>query len=240
MSRGSVGILFSGGLDSGLLAAVARSYGRPRLYTVGTDGSHDLRMAEEAAAILDLPWVPWVVTPDEVEQACRDLLKVMWVPSPVAVSFELPIFLIASRAEEDVLISGQGADELFGGYDRYLRMSPEDCARSMDEDLAKAMGEMTPIEDTLAGHFHKVVERPFLGSQVIDAAKDIPVQEKIRDGVRKAPLRDIATSMGLDVIASREKKAAQYGSGFMRVLRSRARKRDVSISDYLASLAESD
>ena len=71
MAKGEVGILFSGGLDSGILAALAGDHGDPRLYTVGVEGSHDLRTGRETAEELRLPWTQIALTPDEVITATR-------------------------------------------------------------------------------------------------------------------------------------------------------------------------
>jgi asparagine synthase (glutamine-hydrolysing) len=67
-------------------------------------------------------------------------------------------------------------------------------------------------------------------------AAAIPVNDKIREGVRKAPLRDAAKALNLELIAAREKKAAQYGSGFMKVMRSRAKERKLELREYIAAL----
>lgn len=229
--------MFSGGLDSGLIAALARRHASPRLYTVGLEGSHDMEMSREAAGDLGLPWTPLVMTAEDVIDACRELLAIVPVSSPVTVSFELPLQMIASRAGEEILVSGQGADELFGGYSRYLEMSEENARIGMADDLARMLSEVLPLEETIARQYGKRVERPFLDPGVRKLAAAMPVSEKIRDGTRKAPLRSAAASIGAELIASREKKAAQYGSGFMKVLKSRARKERLTVEELLLSLA---
>jgi asparagine synthase (glutamine-hydrolysing) len=237
MAEGPVAIMFSGGLDSGLIAALAKRHGTPQLYTVGLEGSHDMTMSEEAARYLGLPWTPLVMTPEEVISACRDLLGTVKVKSPVIVSFELPLQMIASRVREETLVSGQGADEMFGGYSRYLEMASEDARRAMVDDLARMFSDVIPLEDEIASKYGKRVERPFLDPGVRKLAASMPVADKIRGGIRKAPLRDAATALGSDLIASREKKAAQYGSGFMKVLKARARREKMTIEELLLSLA---
>jgi asparagine synthase (glutamine-hydrolysing) len=235
MVSGPVAIMFSGGLDSGLLAALGARHGEPHLYTVGMEGSHDLRMSQEAAAVLDLPWTPLVMTTEDVLSSAREVLHSARV-DPVTLSFELPLQMIASRADERVLMSGQGADELFAGYDRYLRMPPLDLRAAMDRDLARALAAAVPLEDAIAGRYNKRVERPYLQPDVIELAASIPVDEHLRGGVRKAPLRDVAASLGQPLIASREKKAAQYGTGFMKVLRSLAKQDGIPVSEFVDRL----
>ena len=237
MARGPVAIMFSGGLDSGLLALLARRHGLPHLYTVGLEGSHDMLMSEEASRSLGLPWSPLVMTPNDVVDACRELLRNVNITSPIVLSFELPLHIVASRAEEGTLISGQGADELFGGYSRYQGMAPEDAHRSISEDLVELLERTVPLEDAIASRYGKCVERPFLYPRVRKIAASMPVSDKVQGSVRKVPLRSAARSLGGELIASREKKAAQYGSGLMKVIRSEARREKLTIEGYLISLA---
>lgn len=238
MEQGPVALMFSGGLDSGLLAALARKHGVPMLYTVGVEDAYDMRMSEEMAADLDLPWTPIIMTPDEVMASCRETLRITTIDHPVVLSFELPLQIIASRAKENILMSGQGADEMFGGYNRYLEMPADQLEQAMRDDLAKVLADGAPLDRTIAGHYGKRIEHPFLDPDVRRIAEAMPAAEKLRDGVRKAPLRDAALSMGMEMLAAREKKAAQYGSGFMKVMKSQARKRKLELKGHMAAMRE--
>jgi asparagine synthase (glutamine-hydrolysing) len=233
ISEGPSAILFSGGLDSGLLAALAKRHGTPHLYTVGIEGSHDLRMGEEAASALDLPWTPFVLTSDEIIAECRRLLAIAQIDSPVVLSFELPLQIIASRVKETVLLSGQGADEMFGGYNRYLQMAPVELEKEMRKDLAGVLATGAPLDFVIAAHYEKAIKHPFLNAEVVKAASLIPVEQKISNGVRKAPLRKMLSSLGYDIIAQREKKAAQYGSGFMKVIKAKAKQSNLELQDFM-------
>ena len=236
MSDKPVAIMFSGGLDSGVLAALAKRYGSPTLYTVGIDRSHDLRAGEEGASALDLPWTPYVLTEDEVLAACREALSIVPMDHPVVLSFELPLQIIASRCRERDLMSGQGADEIYGGYRRYLDMPSEELGMSLRADLEHVLRDGAPMDHRIAGHYGKEIHHPFLDPGVRNVSGAIPAGEMIRDGVRKAPLRDAAMLLGIEGIASREKKAAQYGSGFMKAMKAEARRRRVSLKDLMAEL----
>ena len=233
----NVAILFSGGVDSGLLAAIARRHSRPRLYTVGIEGAPDLVAAEDAAARLELPWRPLIVDGDELERHCLALLQLTPPDDPITLSFELPLHIVASASEEGVLITGQGADELFAGYHRYLSMPPVELAKALETDLAKVIESVVPLDRRIAARYGKQVRHPFLDPRTIDLARSIPVDEMIVSGDRKVPLRQAAELMGLGPTARREKKAAQYGSGIMNVLRSRARSRSLTLREYLEELA---
>jgi asparagine synthase (glutamine-hydrolysing) len=230
-------ILFSGGVDSGILATVARRHWRPMLYTVGVEGSPDLIASEEAAECLNLPWTPMIIDASEVERQALALLDMVPPDDPVTLSFELPLKIVASQVREDTLITGQGADELFAGYSRYLIMGPEELESALVSDLEKVLEHAAPLERRIATHHGKQVFHPFLDPRVIQAARSIPSNELIVQGTRKAPLRHAAAEIGVGPPTWREKKAAQYGSGIMNTLRSLARRRSLTLREYLEELA---
>lgn len=233
----STAILFSGGVDSALLAAIAGRRSRPRLYTVGVQGASDLVASEGAAARLDLPWRPILVDAEELERHVRALLQLMPPDDPVTLSFELPLHIVASICQEDILVTGQGADELFAGYHRYLAMKPDELASALEADLEKVLEQVAPLDRRIAARHGKQVRHPFLDRRTIGVARSIPLDEMIVDGHRKLPLRQAAELLRLGPTAWREKRAAQYGSGFMKVLKARARDRSLTLREYLEALA---
>ena len=119
------GVLLSGGLDSALIAAVARSL-RPSqqlpAYCIRfAEASFDEgREAERIAARLGCPFVPVTVTADDIPSTLRELVTT--TGEPLADPAWLPLAQVAQRASRDVrvLLAGEGADELFGGYPAYL------------------------------------------------------------------------------------------------------------------------
>jgi asparagine synthase (glutamine-hydrolysing) len=236
VAQREAGLLFSGGLDSSVLAAIAAGCSTPRLYTVGIDGAHDLIVAGRTAASLDLPWVGLVVDEEDIMRAIIPMSRLISTRDPLTISFEMPLYLVSKSAEEDLLVSGQGADELFGGYARYLRMSPDELRESKKMDLASLLDAGLRNERRIAEHHGKNVLHPYLHPGVINAVEAVPVAEHIRDGVRKAVLRDVGISLGLGEIATREKKAAQYGSGIMKVMKAAARRKGMALGPFIEEL----
>ncbi len=78
---------------------------------------------------------------------------------------------------------------------------------------------------------------PFLDDELIIAAMGIPGEHKIKNGHKKAVLREIAEEMGLPhEIAWREKRAAQYGSGFDKAFDKLAKQKGIIKSEFVRQL----
>ena len=119
------GVFLSGGLDSSLVAAVAKSLAprrRLRAYTLRfAETSYDEGVfAEQIARHLGLDWTPVSVTPEALQEGIPELIRV--VGEPLADPAWVPTALLARRASRDVKLAlvGEGADELFGGYPTYV------------------------------------------------------------------------------------------------------------------------
>ena len=111
-----IGVAFSGGMDSGLLAALASKYAKSvTCYTCGTDDSFDVAAGKELAEKLGLPWVHCRISKDDIESTIRELILATKVSDPFTISYELQLFTVLRESNERVILSGQGSDEYFGG-----------------------------------------------------------------------------------------------------------------------------
>jgi asparagine synthase (glutamine-hydrolysing) len=119
-----VGILLSGGLDSGLLLALMNEHGRDwPAYTVGYGESFEddeLKDAAETAALLGARHVPIQLDREDFEASFPKIVS--FVEEPITSSSIVPMYFVCRRARQDVKVAliGQGPDELFGGYKRHL------------------------------------------------------------------------------------------------------------------------
>ena len=119
-----VGLLLSGGIDSGLLLALMNLYGKSwPTYTVGygTSYAHDeLADGAETARELASAHTPVILTQSAFEVALPKIVACL--EEPVATSSIVPMYFVCERARQDVKVAliGQGPDELFGGYRRHL------------------------------------------------------------------------------------------------------------------------
>ena len=134
-----VGILLSGGLDSGLLLALMNEHGREwPAYTVGYGANFEddeLADAAESAALLGARHVPVHLDRQEFE---RSLPKIVGcLEEPVASSSIVPMYFVCQRARADVKVAliGQGPDELFCGYKRHIGVRYGQSWRSLPSPL---------------------------------------------------------------------------------------------------------
>ena len=134
-----VGILLSGGLDSGLLLALMNEHGREwPAYTVGYGAKFEddeLVDAAETAALLGARHIPVHLDRQEFE---RSLPKIVGcLEEPVASSSIVPMYFVCQRAREDVKVAliGQGPDELFCGYKRHIGVRYGQSWRSLPAPL---------------------------------------------------------------------------------------------------------
>ena len=121
------------------------------------------------------------------------------------------------------MMLGQLADELFGGYAKYERAlvgrGPEAAASMMAADV-RDCGVRGFLRDELACSRWVEPSFPFADRRVAEFGLSLPVELKISAGVRKAVLREAAVRLGVpEVVAMRQKKAAQYSSGVLKLLR---------------------
>jgi asparagine synthase (glutamine-hydrolysing) len=118
----TVGSFLSGGIDSTAVAALARRH-NPKLLTFTTgferEGYSEIDVAAESAAAIGVEHITKVVSADEMMQTLP--LIVWYLDDPVADPALVPLYFIAREARKHVkvVLSGEGADELFGGYTIY-------------------------------------------------------------------------------------------------------------------------
>jgi asparagine synthase (glutamine-hydrolysing) len=119
-----VGLLLSGGIDSGLLLALMNLHGSSwPTYTVGYGSSFaddELADAAETARVLGSKHTSVTITKSAFEENLPKIVASL--EEPIATSSIVPMYFVCQRARQDVKVAlvGQGPDELFGGYRRHL------------------------------------------------------------------------------------------------------------------------
>jgi asparagine synthase (glutamine-hydrolysing) len=117
-----VGAFLSSGIDSTAIVALAREH-KPdiKTFTVGyeVDGYSEIEVAQQSARWLDVTTIPTLISADDMMNA---LPRIVWhLDDPVADPALVPLYFVAKSAAEHVtvVLSGEGADEFFGGYGIY-------------------------------------------------------------------------------------------------------------------------
>jgi len=139
-----VGILLSGGLDSGLLLALMNEEGGPwPAYTIGygeTFRDDELADAAETASLLGAKHITVELDQTEFESSLPKIVECL--EEPIAASSIVPMYFVSQRARQDVKVAliGQGPDELFGGYKRHLGVHYGDWWRGLPVGLRSMIG----------------------------------------------------------------------------------------------------
>lgn len=120
--KGKVGLFLSGGIDSSLIAALANEEGsQVQAFSVGfaEEGYSEIACAKRTARELGIPHHTHVISTREFMDVVPDVISVM--EDPIADPSSIPLYIAAREAKKhvDVILSGEGADELFGGYSIY-------------------------------------------------------------------------------------------------------------------------
>ena len=219
-------VLFSGGVDSSLITALAARYVPDiTLITVGFPGSNDVKWAPDAAQLLGLEnsLILKIIDLDDVESTIPRVMEALETADPMAISLGVPLYIACTEAKSrniNLLLAGQGADELFGGYHRYkeiAREGPSALHEAIAADVARLPKRDILRDNTVAEAAGVKLAAPFLDPDMVELALSIPAELKVRevDGelVGKYILRRAAENVVPAGIAWRDKKAMQYGSG---------------------------
>lgn len=219
-------IAFSGGLDSSLLAALCND---PELYSVAMAGSHDIRQTIKAAELIGFKDKLHLheLTGDELETAIPFVIRTIGSTDPLKVSIALPLYVASKDAHMDgirVILSGQGADELFAGYKRYESMNYLELESALKRDLDNIADNNLERDDAVTMANSVELRVPYLDRKVVELALRIAPELKICKGIRKYILRRAAKEILPDELVWKEKKAAQYSSGVYSGMEKLARK----------------
>ena len=218
----NVGVAFSGGVDSTLLAKIVKDIGHDiHLLTIGFHDSHDINFAKEVNQILNYPHTISEIDPEKFKEITEKIHQIIKTDNLSWNENSIAFYYVAEIAQKNGLktvVTANGIDELFCGYNSYREAieKGEDEIVKMMNDKLKNEKEMMVAINAVTAEFGVRMIQPFLLSNFIDFAKKIPVSEKIHgsdDMQRKHSIRDLAMDYGIpEVAAKKQKKALQYGS----------------------------
>jgi len=225
-----VGVFLSGGLDSSIVAAImARvadpAHGPVRSFAAGTAGSSDLIAARRIAEHLGLDHTEIVYTADDAVAAVPDVVRSIESYEPSLVRSAVPNFLLAEIAARSVkvVLTGEGADELFAGYAHYLDVDAENLQEVLDDSINGLHNLNLQRCDRVTMAHGLEARVPFLDLDMIALAREIPIDWRVpwRLGQEKALLREAFAGWLPDDLLWRVKEQFGDGSGTADVMRAR-------------------
>lgn len=250
------GILFSGGVDSSLIALICKELGVDtrrqslrspkntkhfcdfKCYVGAVSGfseAEDLRYARKAAKLLNVELVEGIVEFKDVEKYLKRVLPLIESNNVIKAGVALTFFAACEKAKKDgirVIFSGVGSEDLFAGYERHIKANDinKDCLsgilRIYERDLYR--------DDVVTMANNLELRVPFLDKSLVDYSIKIPAKYKFEGEIKKKILRECAEELGLaSEIAFRKRRAAQYGSNFDKAIEKLAKKNNKNKSAYL-------
>jgi asparagine synthase (glutamine-hydrolysing) len=218
-----IGVFLSGGLDSSLVAAIMARQGaetgqRVRSFAAGVADSADLRAARRVAEHLGLEHYERVYDADELLDVLPQVVRSMEAYEPSLVRSAVPNYLLAELAAEHVkvVLTGEGADEIFAGYD-YLR-DYADADALADELIRSVLGlhnlNLQRCDRVTMAHGLEA-RVPFLDRDVISVGQRVPIGWKLpgEQGEEKRILREAFAGWLPDDVLWRPKEQFGDGSG---------------------------
>lgn len=237
MSDVPYGVLLSGGLDSSLVAAIAKKYAARRVeedekteawwpqlhsFAVGLKESPDLKAAREVAAHIGTVHHEFHFTVQEGIDALSDVVYHLETYDVTTIRASTPMYLMARRIRAmgiKMVLSGEGSDELFGGY-LYFHKAPD--AKSLHEETVRKLDALHLFDCLRANKSMSAwgVEArvPFLDRSFIDVAMSLNPEVKLsgkqRGRIEKQFLREAFAGYLPDKILWRQKEQFSDGVGY--------------------------
>ena len=237
MSDVPYGVLLSGGLDSSLVAAIAKKYAARRVeedekteawwpqlhsFAVGLKESPDLKAAREVAAHIGTVHHEFHFTVQEGIDALSDVIYHLETYDVTTIRASTPMYLMARRIRAmgiKMVLSGEGSDELFGGY-LYFHKAPD--AKALHEETVRKLDALHLFDCLRANKSMSAwgVEArvPFLDRSFIDVAMSLNPEVKLsgkpRGRIEKQFLREAFAGYLPDSVLWRQKEQFSDGVGY--------------------------
>jgi asparagine synthase (glutamine-hydrolysing) len=223
-----VGVAFSGGVDSALISKVLSDLKYDvTLLTIGFSESHDILFAKEVNEKLNFSHHVLEIEPDtfgKISSGINQKIKtenLSWNENCIAFYY---VSKLAQSLDIDAVVTANGIDELFCGYNAYRDVFSEGESKILELMDSKLENELLMMKavNLISSEFGVKIIQPLLSPGFIEFAKTIPISEKILDSedlMRKHAIRKLAKDVQVPEISyNKRKKALQYGTKIHRKL----------------------
>lgn len=235
MSDVPYGVLLSGGLDSSIIAGIARKFAQRRVeehdlkdawwpqlhsFAIGLRGSPDLKAAREVAEFIGSVHHEFHFTIQEGLDALHDVIYHIETYDVTTVRASTPMYLIARKIKSmgvKMVLSGEGADEIFGGY-LYFHKAPN--AQALHEETVSKLSQLHLFDCLRANKsmasWGVEARVPFLDKEFLDVAMNLNPEDKLSGNGRmeKQILRDTFAEYLPPKILKRQKEQFSDGVGY--------------------------
>ena len=211
-------MVLSGGLDSSLaLLHVKEMHPDCVAVTVGVPDSADVAYARRLAADLGVPHEVVELRPRDIRLAdVREAIRISELTEYgdiINAVVSVPMFRRLRELGVKVVLTGDGSDELFGGYPMYHQVGPEPARRLFLHKIRNlCRTELQRVDRASMGHGVEA-RVPFLDLSVVELAMRLPLELKMRDGQEKWIVRQAFADVLPDYIRRRPKNPMSYSSG---------------------------
>ena len=217
-----IGVAFSGGVDSTLVSKICTDMGFDIvLLTIGFSESHDIIFSKEVNEHLNYSHHILEIEPETFPKITSDIHNMIktdnlsWNENCIAFHY---VSKLAKTLNLDTVITGNGIDELFCGYNAYREAFSGGSTRINEVMNSKLDNELKMMKavNVVTSEFNVKILQPLLSGKFIEYAKTVPISEKIHssdDLYRKHIIRKLANEIGVpEISCNKRKKALQYGS----------------------------
>ena len=223
-----IGVAYSGGVDSTLISKILHDLEYDlTLLTIGFTESHDILFAQEVNDQLQYPHkiseinihtFPKIAT--EIHEKIQTD-NISWNENCIAFYY---VSKLAQSLEIKTVVTANGIDELFCGYNTYrdIISEGESAVNELMNQKLENEQKMMKAVNMISSEFDVKILQPLLSEEFIEYAKTVPISEKIKDSedlMRKHAIRNLGKDIGIPEISyTKRKKALQYGTKIHRKL----------------------
>lgn len=236
-----LGAFLSGGLDSSIIAALAiREIGTLKTFSVGLEGSPDIEAARRVARHIGSDHQELILTERAVREALPRILYHLESFDQDLVRSAVPCWFVSEIASQEVkvVLTGEGADELFAGYTYYKGYGPTEA---LHRELRRSIATMHNINlqrvDRMTMAHGLEARVPFLDTAMIALAARLSPELKLRsaqgDLVEKWILRRAFEDLLPHDIVWRDKEQFDQGSGTADLLQALAPRNKVASASFV-------